>query len=43
MNSGLGENHPKVKALRATKAVYVQQLDPKLQPGDKIEVPQSFF
>jgi succinoglycan biosynthesis transport protein ExoP len=27
LNSGLGENHPKVKALRATKQVYVRQLE----------------
>ncbi|CAN5523015.1 exopolysaccharide regulatory tyrosine autokinase VpsO [soil metagenome] len=27
LNSGLGENHPKVKALRATKEVYVRQLE----------------
>jgi capsular exopolysaccharide synthesis family protein len=27
LNSGLGENHPKVKALRATKAVYAKQLE----------------
>ena len=27
LNSGLGENHPKVRALRATKAVYVRQLE----------------
>jgi capsular exopolysaccharide synthesis family protein len=27
LNSGLGENHPKVKAIRATKAVYVRQLE----------------
>ncbi|MBA3544432.1 MAG: polysaccharide biosynthesis tyrosine autokinase [Chthoniobacterales bacterium] len=27
LNSGLGPNHPKVKALRATKAVYVRQLE----------------
>jgi succinoglycan biosynthesis transport protein ExoP len=27
LNSGLGENHPKVKALRATKAVYLRQLE----------------
>ncbi len=27
LNSGLGENHPKVKALRATKAVYTRQLE----------------
>ncbi|HEY1582225.1 MAG TPA: polysaccharide biosynthesis tyrosine autokinase [Chthoniobacterales bacterium] len=27
LNSGLGENHPRVKALRATKAVYVRQLE----------------
>lgn len=27
LNSGLGENHPKVKALRATKAVYIRQLE----------------
>lgn len=27
LNSGLGENHPRVKALRATKAVYVQELE----------------
>jgi len=27
MNSGLGENHPRVKALRAQKAVYLQQLN----------------
>src|SRR5262249_22959994 len=27
VNSGLGENHPKVKALRATKQVYQKQLE----------------
>jgi len=27
LNSGLGENHPKVKALRATKDVYTTQLE----------------
>ena len=27
LNSGLGENHPRVKALRATKEVYVRQLE----------------
>ncbi|MGI8890639.1 MAG: GumC family protein [Chthoniobacterales bacterium] len=27
LNSGLGVNHPKVKALRATKEVYVRQLE----------------
>ena len=27
LNSGLGENHPKVKALRATMAVYAKQLE----------------
>lgn len=27
LNSGLGPNHPKVKALRATKAVYIRQLE----------------
>ncbi len=27
LNSGLAENHPKVKALRATKAVYTKQLE----------------
>jgi succinoglycan biosynthesis transport protein ExoP len=27
LNSGLGENHPKVKALRATKEVYINQLE----------------
>jgi succinoglycan biosynthesis transport protein ExoP len=27
VNSGLGENHPKVKALRATKQVYFRQLE----------------
>jgi succinoglycan biosynthesis transport protein ExoP len=27
LNSGLGENHPKVKALRATKSVYTKQLE----------------
>ena len=27
LNSGLDENHPKVKALRATKQVYLRQLD----------------
>jgi len=27
LNSGLGENHPKVKALRATKQVYGKQLE----------------
>ncbi len=27
LNSGLGENHPRVKALRATKDVYTQQLE----------------
>ncbi|HEY0369057.1 MAG TPA: polysaccharide biosynthesis tyrosine autokinase [Chthoniobacterales bacterium] len=27
LNSGLGENHPKLKAVRATKEVYVRQLE----------------
>ncbi|MFL6530460.1 MAG: GumC family protein [Chthoniobacterales bacterium] len=27
LNSGLGENHPKVRALRATKEVYTKQLE----------------
>ena len=27
LNSGLGENHPKVKAVRATKEVYAKQLE----------------
>ena len=27
LNSGLAENHPKVKALRATKDVYTKQLE----------------
>jgi succinoglycan biosynthesis transport protein ExoP len=27
LNSGLGENHPKVKAIRATKIVYTRQLE----------------
>lgn len=27
LNSGLGENHPKVKAVRATEQVYAQQLE----------------
>jgi uncharacterized protein involved in exopolysaccharide biosynthesis len=27
LNSGLGENHPRVKALRATKEVYAKQLE----------------
>jgi succinoglycan biosynthesis transport protein ExoP len=27
LNSGLGENHPKVKAIRATKQVYTRQLE----------------
>ncbi len=27
LNSGLGENHPKVKALRATREVYTKQLE----------------
>ncbi len=31
LNSGLGENHPKVKALRATKAVYVRQLEQQVE------------
>src|SRR6267378_1842455 len=30
LNSGLGENHPKVKALRATKAVYAKQLEEQI-------------
>src|SRR5207253_11359004 len=30
LNSGLGENHPKVKALRATKAVYAKQLEEQM-------------
>jgi capsular exopolysaccharide synthesis family protein len=31
MNSGLGENHPKVKALRATKQVYQKQLEDQVK------------
>ncbi len=31
LNSGLGENHPRVKALRAQKAVYAEQLDEQLR------------
>ncbi|MGH8092813.1 MAG: GumC family protein [Chthoniobacterales bacterium] len=27
LNSGLGENHPRIKALRATKEVYIRQLE----------------
>ena len=27
LNSGLGENHPKVRALRATKEVFTKQLE----------------
>src|SRR5437870_10559257 len=27
LNSGLGENHPKVRAIRATKEVYTKQLE----------------
>ncbi len=30
LNSGLGENHPKVKALRATKDVYTKQLEQQI-------------
>jgi polysaccharide biosynthesis transport protein len=30
LNSGLGEEHPKVKALRATKAVYTKQLEQQM-------------
>ncbi len=30
LNSGLGENHPKVKALRATKDVYTRQLEQQI-------------
>ena len=30
LNSGLGENHPKVKALRATKGVYTKQLEEQM-------------
>lgn len=31
LNSGLGENHPKVKALRATKEVYARQLEEQVE------------
>ena len=31
LNSGLGENHPRLKALRAEKDVYSRQLDEQLQ------------
>jgi polysaccharide biosynthesis transport protein len=31
LNSGLGENHPKVKALRASKAVYAKQLEEQVE------------
>jgi len=31
LNSGFGENHPRVKALRATKAVYTQQLEEQVK------------
>ena len=31
VNSGLGENHPKVKALRATKQVYQKQLEDQVK------------
>ena len=30
LNSGLGENHPRVKALRATEKVYTQQLEEQI-------------
>src|SRR6202022_2697155 len=30
LNSGLGENHPKVKAVRATKQVYTRQLEEQI-------------
>jgi succinoglycan biosynthesis transport protein ExoP len=30
LNSGLGENHPKVKAVRATKEVYTKQLEEQI-------------
>ncbi len=30
LNSGLGENHPKVKAIRATKDVYTKQLEQQI-------------
>jgi succinoglycan biosynthesis transport protein ExoP len=30
LNSGLGENHPKIKALRATKKVYTKQLEEQI-------------
>lgn len=30
LNSGLGENHPKVKAVRATRAVFVKQLEQQM-------------
>jgi capsular exopolysaccharide synthesis family protein len=30
LNSGIGENHPKLKALRATKAVYAKQLEEQM-------------
>src|SRR5207237_10906282 len=30
LNSGLGANHPKVKALRATKAVYAKELEEQM-------------
>jgi capsular exopolysaccharide synthesis family protein len=31
LNSGLGENHPKVKGLRATKEVYTKQLEEQVK------------
>ncbi len=31
LNSGLGENHPKVKAVRATEAVYSHQLEQQIK------------
>jgi succinoglycan biosynthesis transport protein ExoP len=31
LNSGLGENHPKVKGLRATKEVYTRQLEEQVK------------
>jgi polysaccharide biosynthesis transport protein len=31
LNSGLGENHPKLKALRATEAVYAKQLEEQMR------------
>jgi len=34
LNSGLGENHPKVKSLRAARTVYTHQLEQQIGIAD---------